>query len=439
MYSLSLILKGLHYLHHILSLRLHCMCVLLLALFLQGCTRKDIYVSPSGDDVGDGTIAHPYQTLGKAISEIRPGETIWLREGTYRPQESDIMGSALRGLYACVYMLNANGSEFRPLTISAFANEKVVIDLSNVKPENKRVSGFFISGDYWRLRKFDIVGIQVTQTGHTQSEYISLTGSHCIIEQVNMHDGMGIGVYAKGGHDNLILNCDAYNNYDPVSENGKGGNCDGFGFHLPDSQCYGNMLRGCRAWRNSDDGFDLINSLAPVVIDSCWAWQNGYDSTLTRRADGAGFKAGGYGLRKMAVSPNAPINVITNCIAWYNKNNGFYANHHLAGNHWQNNRAAENACNFNMVNQKSYDDNVDVGGYDHVLCGNVSYNGRRNEYAMIDPSQCKVEGNTFMPDMDLNDSSFISLDSRLLWSKRKPCGSLPDIDFLKLRPDAENQ
>ena len=40
---------------------------------------------------------------------------------------------------------------------------------------------------------------------------------------------MAIGFYLLGGSNNHILNCDAYNNYDSVSEGGKGGNVDGFG------------------------------------------------------------------------------------------------------------------------------------------------------------------------------------------------------------------
>ena len=46
-----------------------------------------------------------------------------------------------------------------------------------------------------------------------------------------MHDGMAIGFYLSKGKNNLVLNCDAYNNYDNFSEGIKGGNVDGFGGH----------------------------------------------------------------------------------------------------------------------------------------------------------------------------------------------------------------
>lgn len=156
-------------------------------------------------------------------------------------------------VYDCVFFLDKKGSAANPITLTSYEDEKVTVDLSDVKTGN-RIMGFCMKGDYWHLKGFDIVGIQVTQTGHTQSINVGLFGgSNCIIEMVNMHDGMGIGIYATRGKDNLVLNCDAYNNYDPVSEGGQGGNCDGFGFHLNNASYTGNVVRGCRAWRNSDD------------------------------------------------------------------------------------------------------------------------------------------------------------------------------------------
>jgi|GEM_PF-3956669 len=45
-----------------------------------------------------------------------------------------------------------------------------------------------------------------------------------------MHDGMAIGIYSLRGSHNLFLNCDAFNNYDSISEGGRGGNTDGLRF-----------------------------------------------------------------------------------------------------------------------------------------------------------------------------------------------------------------
>ena len=132
----------------------------------------DYYVSPAGSDDNAGTIDAPFATLKKAISKATAGTTIYLREGTYQPTEAEIMGYQERNLYACVYNLTASGTAQKPITITGYEDEKAVIDLSLVKPAEKRVSGFYVKGNYWRLKKFDIIGIQVTITGHTQSENI---------------------------------------------------------------------------------------------------------------------------------------------------------------------------------------------------------------------------------------------------------------------------
>ena len=394
----------------------------------------DYYVSPAGSDDNAGTIDAPFATLKKAIGKATAGTTIYLREGTYQPTEAEIMGYQESNLYACVYNLTASGTAQKPITISGYEDEKAVIDLSLVKPAEKRVSGFYVKGNYWRLKKFDIIGIQVTITGHTQSENISMRGgSNCVIEQVNIHDGMGIGIYFTRGSNNLVLNCDAYNNYDSVSENGAGGNCDGFGFHFASAAHANNVIRGCRAWRNSDDGFDLINNYSAVVVDSCWAWENGYDANLVSRGDGTGIKGGGYGMSTITKSVTAPRNVIKNCIAWKNKQNGIYANHHLGGNDWYNNSAYANKRNYNMVNRKSVAEAVDVPGYDHVLKNNLSFAGTTSNYAYIDESLCTLENNTFLPTLVLTVSDFESLDGTQLKADRQPDGSLPEITFLKLK------
>ena len=73
-----------------------------------------------------------------------------------------------------------------------------------------------------------------------------------------MHDGMGNGWYLTSGASNLVLNCDAYNNRG--LDSGSLGNTDGFGCHPNTTSGKGNILRGCRAWFNSDDGYDCINA-----------------------------------------------------------------------------------------------------------------------------------------------------------------------------------
>lgn len=406
------------------------------AVACVAASATDYYVSPTGDDNGSGTKNAPLRTVQKALALADAGSTVYLRGGVYKPGVSDIMRPLGESLYDCVYYLDKNGTADAPIVLCGYPGEKVTFDLSDVKTGN-RIMGFCLKGDYWHLKGFDIVGIQVTQTGHTQSINVGLFGgSNCVVEQVNMHDGMGIGVYAIKGKNNLVLNCDAYNNYDSVSENGVGGNCDGFGFHLNSMDYTGNRLVGCRAWRNSDDGFDLINNAAPVEIDHCWAWQNGYDANMVSRGDGTGIKSGGYGMKANPKVPaTVPRNVITNSICWANKNQGFYANHHLGGLDFHNNSAYQNPRNFNMVCRKSAQEAVDVDGYNHCLSGNVAYAPTQDggDCVNIDLSTCTLSGNTFCGGTPVSADDFESLDASQLLLPRQPDGSLPAITFLRLK------
>lgn len=405
-------------------------------LTFQAAWCADFYVAPTGDDNAAGSREAPFRTLRKAIEVAEPGSNIYMQGGVHKPQESEIMRHGAERVYSVLFSLDKDGAPDKPITITSYPGERAVIDLSEVKPA-ARVMAFHLTGDHWHLKGFDITGIKVTQTGHSQSINVGIFGgSHNVVEQVNMHDGMGIGVYAVRGSDNLILNCDAYNNYDSVSGGGRGGNCDGFGFHFKDVGYSGNIVRGCRAWRNSDDGFDLINNSSPVVIENCWAWENGYDADLVSRGDGTGFKCGGYGMKPKANAPaEIPRNVVRNCISYGNKNKGIYANHHLGGLDFVNNSSYRDPSSFNMVNRKSAQEAVDVPGYGHMLRSNVALSPRRDgEYCInLNPELSQLVSNSFDGSVTMSDSDFESLDPSQLLLPRKEDGSLPDITFLKLR------
>jgi len=280
------------------------------------------------------------------------------------------------------------------------------------------VAAFYVTGSYIHLKGFEVVGVQVTIKTHTQSECFENHGSHNIYEQLSMHDGMAIGFYLLEGSDNLILNCDAYNNWDYFSENGRGGNTDGFGCH-PREGSKNNIFRGCRAWFNSDDGFDLINAFEATTFDHCWAFYNGFNKDFVSEGDGNGFKSGGYGLQKLGNQiPNpTPRNTIQFCLAVRNKANGFYANHHTGGNNWYNNSAYKNSTNYNMLNRLR-DTIQDVPGFNHVMYNNLGYKGGR-ETQNIDATKNTVTNNYFDLNLQATDADFVSLDEKQLTAPRK--------------------
>jgi hypothetical protein len=401
---------------------------------------KVVYVAPDGNDTTNtGTIDSPYWSVQKAQSAVSAGDTVYIRGGEYTITESDISNDD--GTFASVTYLNKSGKAGNLINYFAYTGEKPVFNLTAVKPSGRRVVGFRIACSYIHLKGIEITGVQVTITTHTESYCIYSNGNYNnnIFEQISMHDNVGTGLrYYKGGG-NLFLNCDAYRNWDNVSENQLGGNTDGFGCH-PSTSGTGNVFKGCRSWFNSDDGFDIIRSGAAVTFDSCWSFYNGYSTSFQSLGDGNGFKAGGFAYDDSTKIPNpVPRHIIEFCIATRNKANGFYANHHLAGNYWYNNSAYQNSTNFNMLNRPSREDavNIDGPGYDHVLKNNLSYQKGLRDTANIDTSRNTLVTNSWQLNLSLTDSDFKSLNIDLLTSPRKVDGSLPDVDFMRPSPGSE--
>ena len=402
--------------------------LLLLALPLGAA---EYYVALDGSDTSAGTIAAPFASVQRAQAAVAPGDTVYIRGGTYRMREEQIVRRERP--YAYVTLLDRSGEPGRPITYRAYPGERPIFDFRDVKPAGFRVTAFRVNASWLHLRGLEVVGVQVTITTHTQSICFDNQGSHNVYEQLSMHDGMAIGLWIGNGAHNLVLNCDAYRNFDYVSGNRKGGNVDGFGYHGPRGSV-GNVFRGCRAWFNSDDGFDFINSAEVAVIENCWAFYNGYAPDFTELADGNGFKAGGHAGTPVGRLPDPiPRHVVTGSVAVRNKANGFYANHHTAGIAWSHNTAYRNRVNFNLRGRERSDNRTVIPGRGHWLRNNLGFAGGA-ELAELDAAASDVAGNYFNLPVAITATDFLSLDEAELTAPRQPNGDLPAVRFLRLAP-----
>lgn len=417
------------------------------------------YLSPTGSDTNDGLSPRTaWATVGAAAAVLRAGDCLLIQPGTYSVTEHEIARE--EGPYAIVFDMKMRGTAARPISLIGISDKdgrRPVFDFSRVKPRDRRVTGFYITGAYLVFRNFETTGIQVTQTGHTQSENFRLSNAvHCTLEHLAAHDGMGIGVYImRNSRRNLILNCDAYNNYDSVSEHGRGGNSDGFGCHVASPADLGNLFIGCRAWCNSDDGFDFINCHAPSTFAYSFAFRNGYsvsaDGSYTARADGNGFKSGGYGMaaRDIRLQGSAPMHQVLHCVAAFNASNGIYSNHHIGGIRFEDNTSYSNGrYNYNMVNRTDATaaGNVDVNGYGHIVLRNLSAGAHcpalHVGWMNGGTDSCTVSGNSFTWDphsrtwtnREPEPASFMTIDADRLTAPRLPGGMLDPattLTFLK--------
>ncbi len=400
----------------------------LFASALLSVSAAELHVAPNGSDSNSGTQESPFATVQRAEKSVSPGDTVLIHGGTYKVAQSQIARLG-RGRSQVTY-LSRSGTPGKPIRYFAFRDERPVFDFTEVKPPGSRVTAFHVAGSWLHFKGISVVGVQVTVTGHTQSICFDNEGSHNIYEQLQMHDGQAIGFWLGDGSNNLVLNCDAFRNYDYTSENKRGGNVDGFGFHVQPGSV-GNVFRGCRAWFNSDDGFDLINTHESLLIENCWSFYNGFGTDFKSLGDGNGFKLGGYGVQGGELPRKIPHHIIRGSLAVRNKASGFYANHQPGGIDMIHNTAYLNGTNFNLLGRNK-EHTADVPGYGHVLKNNLGYKGR-TEVSNINTSECVVVANSFDLKLAFTDRDFESLDQADLVKPRQPNGDLPLVPFMKLK------
>ncbi len=296
------------------------------------------YVATNGNNSSSGASNAPYATLAKAASVATAGDLIYIRGGIYN--------------WNAQASLSRSGSAAQPIRVRAYPGERPVLDFSS---EPSGSAGVQISGNWWRL-----YGLEIVNAGHNG---IKITGNSNIVERCVVHESGDTGIHITTGGFNLILNCDSYRNYDPLV----GGNADGFSAKFVLGP--GNEFHGCRAWENSDDGWDLWQATNKIVIENCMTWSNGFNffdgpTNTSFNGNGNGFKLGG----DYYPGPHR----ISHCVAFGNKANGYDQNNNVAGITLDQNTAwANGSRDFNLNHNTT---NAPMKGV-HVLRNNLSIGG----------------------------------------------------------------
>jgi len=269
-----------------------------------------LWIAADGRDDNLGTEAMPLQTLAAASVRAMAGSTIMVKAGTYASSET--VG------------LRSNGDEANPIRIFAAPGARPVFDFSGQARGESSARGIQISGSYWHVRGVDVI--------NAGDNCIHISGSHNTIELVNTYgcSDTGVQITANGSEAgdasraayNTVINCDSHDNYDEANA---GENADGFAAKLYIGP--GNVFRGCRAWNNADDGWDLFASDDVVVIEDCWAIANGKigPAQNNTNGDGNGFKLGGAA-RAGDANMGGAEHLVSRCTSIENRACGFVRN-----------------------------------------------------------------------------------------------------------------
>ena len=381
------------------------------------------FVAPGGDDAQAGTQSAPWATLAHAQATVSPGDTVYLRAGTYT-YTAGVNTCASRQDTVNAITLDKSGTPQAPIRYWAYPGEKPVFDFSGMS-DDCRIKGFNVTGSWVHLKGLEIRGVPQNNNLNHESWGVWISGSHDIFEQLDTHHHMGPGLFIHDGSDNLVLNTDSHHNYDPLTSNGAGQSADGFGAHISANHP-GNVFRGCRAWWNSDDGFDLINAYSPVTIENSWAWLQGYlpgTTTPVPAGNGNGIKAGGYG---GVYVPNAVKHTVRFSVAFSNKAAGIYANHHPLANDYFNNTSYGNHPDYDMLGIRADGAAVGLG----TLRNNIAFTGMLLSH--VDGADAQF--NSWNLAVTLSDAEFQGVSTAGWDAPRQADGSLPVLPQLRLAP-----
>ncbi|MFK5891973.1 MAG: DUF1565 domain-containing protein [Pseudomonadota bacterium] len=390
---------------------------------LKVCNDSDgrctYYVSPDGDDSNKGSITNPFVTIEKAISHVKAGDTIYLRAGIYSLKNKE---NSSYGLY-----ITKNGSSQKHIKLWAYPGEKV--ELVPHYPY-QTLAAIKFTGDYWHFKGFSITGIKQWLTnGNTRSSFNVgfdvKDANHNIFELIESHHNEGIGFYLGGNsNDNLVLNADFHHNGDPLTIlNGKSypyGHADGIHIRVEYSNT-SNIISGTRAWNNSDDGFDTWFSAGIIKFENNWAFFNGYkERDTTILADGNGFKLGPMDDKRQPTTDGVTRKYVQNCLAYNNLANGFDYNGGEMPMKIYNNTSYKNG-------QWGY---TFKGTSRYILKNNISFDDLESDNLSSSVDQ---SNNTWNSGFNVSERDFISLVDSGLDGSRNNDGSLPNLNFLKLR------
>ena len=407
------------------------------------------YASPQGG--GDGRSYASPDTWSNALRQLQSGDSLYLLGGQYDFTSKQTIGTNKSGLSAS-----------RRTFIGAYPGEHPILDFRSL-PYGSEVTGsnnvgISVSANVVYIH---LKGITIRYAG--KNGLINY-GSYCLFENLEVYGCGDTGIQMKNGGNNTILNCDSHHNFDYKTMSGSaanfGGNADGFA----DKQFSeaGNHYIGCRAWNNSDDGWDFFQrvSQSNTIMENCICFMNGcpyydmsqnpratgvdkawfdskigttmidrYDQTITItlnrypcQGNGNGFKMGGA--TREGIGTDHKI-LIHHCLAVGNYARGFDQNNN-GGTMWVYNCSAyQNAYNYGFTTAFGT----------NTIQNCISLNGK-NADAYRSQNVVSIDHNSWNNGFACTEADFLSLDTTLILAPRQANGELAETTFMRLNTNS---
>src|SRR4029450_13488299 len=217
------------------------------------------YVAPSGSNSNPGTLAAPFATLQKAHDIANPGDTIYMRGGTYVAAQVDI---------------TRNGSSGNYINVFNYSGEVPVLDAVNDSGAGPAVIKVK-NASWWHFKGLEI------KNGYASGVYLAGPASNNIVEFCNITNKTRV----RGSNDDAL--CLVGSQHVLVEgnwswENGKkddltpsGGNGTGFKLGGGSGSVGLHTIQNSLAWRNRANGFDDNSATLTMNVFNNTSWDNG--------------------------------------------------------------------------------------------------------------------------------------------------------------------
>src|SRR2546425_5221247 len=138
------------------------------------------FAAPAGSSTGDGS-RRPWDlqtALRGGNGSVQPGDTVWLRGGTYT--STSPVNSTLAGTPAA------------PVVVRQFPGERAILDARGATSPTSRGDFLTARGDYSTFSGFEVMDSDPGRSTDTRPNLIVVNASHVKLINLTVHDG-GIG------------------------------------------------------------------------------------------------------------------------------------------------------------------------------------------------------------------------------------------------------
>ena len=327
------------------------------------------YTSPQGTDPEGFTMDSP-GALRAMVDSLAPGDTLFLMDGQYDQVNTLVINKyAAPDKWVTICAAKAGTGPVNSKSVHSsgvLAAAKPVIDF---REQPNGTNGVKVSGAYIHIKDITI--------RYAGKKGIWLeNSSHCILERLDVYGCCDSGIQLRKGGYNVVVNCDSHDNFDYQTN---GGNADGFADKQGSAPFPGNTYIACRAWNNSDDGWDSFQRQSkdtPTVYMYCVTYNNApaeFDISSHPRANGIdrqlpcmegkdfhhfpnggnpnGFKLGGQGKEEKASGNYTRHDAeLKNCLAVDHRGKGFDQNNNAGRMTISHCLAVDNNINYGFSN-----------------------------------------------------------------------------------------